>query len=262
MKENIKVSNNKDVSYCPERGGIVTSLKLKGKEILYFDEETFKNKNESIRGGIPILFPNAGELKENNIYPYLKRHGFARDYEWKNEKIENGFKEVLHSNEETKKIYPFDFIFSVSGKFEEDGSFTFIQEVENKEEEKEMPISMGLHPYFKVPNNEKGKIRFNFEGGEYIQTQIEKWVNGEYVSIDNPKVKDNDVVVEVSIPSLGTIKIDISTEYQKIWIWSMPEKDFICIEPVMRDNNGLLDNPEMVKPKGGFSAKVNFKLLS
>jgi len=60
----IKGPNNNEVSFCPERGGIVTSLKLKGTEIFYLDEETFQNKNENIRGGIPILFPNMGEINK------------------------------------------------------------------------------------------------------------------------------------------------------------------------------------------------------
>ena len=51
-----------EVSFSPERGGIITSLKLGGKELLYLDEETFRNPEVNVKGGIPILFPNAGPL--------------------------------------------------------------------------------------------------------------------------------------------------------------------------------------------------------
>lgn len=260
--ETIKGPQGGEVSYCPERGGIITSIKLGGKEILYLDEETFKNVDTNVKGGIPILFPNAGPITENSEFPNLEQHGFARKSKWSKENIEDGFKEVLSANEETKKMYLYDFQFSVSGKFEEDGSFTFNQEVENKEENKELPISMGLHPYFKVSNSEKSNIKFNFEGGKFIEDNIETWANiGKAVSIDNPKVKDPNAVMEVVIPSLGTLIIDVSVEYQKIWVWSVPGKDLVCVEPVMRDKNGLVDNPEKIKPKETFSAKVNFKLI-
>ena len=258
--EKIEGPQNGEVYYCPERGEIITSIKLGGKEILYLDEETFNNINTNVKGGIPILFPNAGPITENHEFPNLAQHGFARNSKWQNEKVKNGFKGVLLSNEETKKMYPYDFKLSVLGSFEEDGLFTFRQEVENKEENRELSLSMGLHPYFKVPNNEKNNIKFNFEGGRFIEEQVEIWANGGAISVDNPKTKDPNAIMEVIIPSLGSLIIDASGEYQKIWIWSMKGRDFVCVEPVMRNANGLVDDPERVKPRETFSAKVNFKL--
>lgn len=259
--ETIKGPKDGELSFCPERGGIINSLKLEGKEILYLDEETFKDTHTNVKGGIPILFPNAGPLDENYLYPELEQHGFARKLKWQKENIENGFRETLEENEETKNLYPYNFNLSQSGIFEQDGSFTLNQEVENKEESKEMPLSMGLHPYFKVSNPEKKNIKFNFEGGREIEEKVEIWANGKAVSIDNPKIKNSDAILEVDIPNLGKLLIDVSKEYQKIWVWSMAEKDFVCIEPVMRDKNGLIDNPEKMKPKEIFKTKVNFKLI-
>lgn len=256
----IKGPNNSEVTFCPKRGGIITSLKLKGKEIFYFDEETFNSKDASIRGGIPILFPNMGELKENSLYPNLKRHGFARNSEWTIEETEKGFKESLSSNKEIKKIYPFDFNLSVSGKFNEDGSFTLNQEIENKETKKDLPISMGLHPYLKIPVGEKKNIKFNFEGGKSIEEQINIWGNGGTVYVDNPKVEDPNAVIEIVIPALGTLFIDPSPQYKKIWIWSLPGKDFVCIEPAMRELNGLIDNPELISSKNILNLSLNFYL--
>jgi len=259
--ETIKGPNNREVSYCPERGGIITSIKLEGKEILYLDEKTFLNIDTNVKGGVPILFPNAGPITENSEFPNLEQHGFARKSKWQTENVKDGFRETLSANEETKKMYPYDFQFSFLGKFEEDGSFTLNQEVENKEETKELPLSMGLHPYFKVPSAEKSNIKFNFEGGDFVEKQLEIWANGKAVSIDNPKIKNPDAKMEVYIPSLGSLIIDASVEYQKIWVWSMSGKDFVCVEPVMRDKNGLVDNPEKIKPKETFSTKVNLKLI-
>ncbi|MBK5215463.1 MAG: hypothetical protein JJE53_01500 [Candidatus Pacebacteria bacterium] len=248
---------NSEVSFCPNRGGIITSLKLNGKEILYLDKTTFEKTGVSVRGGIPILFPNAGPIT-NSILP---QHGFARNLEWNNEVMVNGFKETLSTNDETKLVYPYNFKFTNSGKFKNDGSFTIYQEVQNLEDNKSMPISMGLHPYFKVPDDEKINIKFNFRGGKIVQDKANLWMNGEYISIDNPKVFDPEAIMEIIIPSLGTLMIDASIEYRKIWIWSLPGKDFICIEPVMRDINGLIDDPQFIEPNKTFTTKVSFKLI-
>ncbi|MFA5840835.1 MAG: hypothetical protein WC847_01000 [Candidatus Paceibacterota bacterium] len=258
--ETIKTPEGNEVSFCAERGGIITSIKFKGKEVLYLDRATLEDKKLSVKGGIPILFPNAGPL-ESPQFPNLKQHGFARDSSaWKTAKSEHGFKETLTSSDETKKMFPHDFRFSNETIFERDGSFTINQEVENLSENEELPLSMGLHPYFKVPQDKKGEIKFNFEGGRAIEEQVEIWANGKAISIDNPRVKDPNAVMEVVIPSLGTLVIDVSPFYKKIWIWSMPEKDFVCIEPVMRNKGGLVEDPEIIKSKRTFKSYVNLNL--
>ncbi|MDE2030957.1 MAG: hypothetical protein KGI58_01710 [Patescibacteria group bacterium] len=264
MEENIKkitIVEGNQASFCPMRGGIITSIKLKGKEILYLDEDTFKNSEVNVRGGIPILFPNAGPLENSTEFPNLKQHGFARNSDkWQSELNNNYFKEVLISDDDTLKLYPYNFQLSIEGILEKNGSFTLIQKVLNKEINKDIPVSMGLHPYFKVSNDHKKNIKFNFEGGEYIEDNIDMWSNGKFISIDNPSVLNSTSIMEISIPSLGMLEIKASPEYKKIWIWSLPDKDFICIEPVMRDNGGLVDNPEMIKPNEILSAQININL--
>jgi len=258
--ETITTPEGNQVSFCPERGGIITSIQFKGREILYLDPITLQDPKVNVKGGVPILFPNAGPL-ESSQYPNLKQHGFARDSSrWKTEKTGHGFRETLVSSKETRNMFPYDFRFSINANFKEDGSFTMNHEVENLEENTELPLSMGLHPYFKVPQDKKDKIKFNFEGGKFIEEQVEVWANGKAVSIDNPKVKDPTAVIEVIIPSLGTLVIDVSSEYKKIWVWSMPGKDFVCIEPVMRNKGGLVENPEKIEPKKTFRTRVSFIL--
>ncbi|HTE48471.1 MAG TPA: hypothetical protein VK675_01015 [Candidatus Paceibacterota bacterium] len=258
--ETVKTEGGNEVSFCPERGGIITSIKLGGREVLYLDLATLEDKSANVRGGIPILFPNAGPL-EGPQYPNLKQHGFGRySREWKAETTGQGFKETLLANGETKKIFPFDFRLSIKVSFEKDGSFTINQEVENLEEARELPLSMGLHPYFKIPQDKKGEVKFNFEGGKFVEEQVGVWANGKYISIDNPKIKDPSAVMEIVIPDLGTLLMNASAEYKKVWIWSMAGKDFFCVEPVMRDSGGLVDDPEMIRPKTTFTARLKLTL--
>ncbi|MBP6925450.1 MAG: hypothetical protein KBC22_00090 [Candidatus Pacebacteria bacterium] len=228
--ETITTSRGDEVSFCPQRGGMVTSLKFQGREVLYFDESTFYNRDTSVRGGIPILFPNAGIIPEgaqNSELSNLKRHGFARDMEWDFQKESRGFSESLVSNAETKKVFPYDFKLSLRGEFQDDGSFTLYQKIENLDT-RDLPVSSGLHPYFKVDPSNKRNVQFDFPGGEIIKGNTDQWASGETVCIDNPSTP-----MSMTIPNMGTLVLQLSPEYEKIWVWSMPEKDFICIEPVM-----------------------------
>lgn len=259
--ETIKGPEGNEVSYCPERGGIITSVKFKGKEVLYLDQATFLNTEENVKGGIPILFPNAGPLVDSP-YPNLKQHGFARNKKWEAVKTKDGFSEILKSDISSKEVFPFDFNLSLETCFQNDGSFKINSIVKNTGIEKDLPISMGLHPYFKVSNEsnidpyeQKRKIKFNFKGGDIIEKQIDRWANGKAASIDNPNTP-----MEIDIPSLGTMIVEISKEYKKVWVWSMPGKDFICVEPIMRDAGGLINDPEIIKPGESFSSDFIFNL--
>lgn len=256
--ETITTVAGSGVSFCPKRGGIITSLKLQGTEILYFDQATFEDRTKSVRGGIPILFPNVGALNDMR-YPRLAQHGFARERaSWLFEKNESGFIESLLSDTDSRAFYPYDFKLSVSAEID-DNSCTISQIVENKEPSMSLPIAMGLHPYFKVPHDQKKDIRFNFQS-QYIESNIDVWGNGGTISVDNPKLVDPSAVLEISIPELGTLVFDASIHYEKIWIWSLPDKDFICIEPVMRDVGGFIDDPVVVGPLQTLVASIRLSL--
>lgn len=253
----IKTPEGNEVSFCPERGGIITSLKLNGQEILYLDQDTFKDINVNVKGGIPILFPNAGPIPDNmktEALKNLKQHGFVRNSKFNSIKKINVFNESLSSDLKTKEVYPYDFKLSIDGHFEKDNSFSIIQTVENIGEN-EMPISSGFHPYFKVSSEEKKNIKFNFKGGDYIKDQFEKWSNNEYVSIENPNEP-----IEIVIPNLGVILLNFSKEYKRIWVWSMEGKDFICVEPVMQDVGGIITDPEKIKPNSTHFSSINILL--
>ena len=49
--ESIKGPNQNEISLSPERGGIITSMVLKGKEVLYLDPDNFNNREQKVRGG-------------------------------------------------------------------------------------------------------------------------------------------------------------------------------------------------------------------
>ncbi len=250
------------LSYCIERGGIVTSLRLGGKEVLYLEEATLRNPTANVRGGIPILFPNAGPIDHDRFHG-LKQHGFARtssDWVGAQDPTGRGFYNSLLATEATREIYPYDFLCALRAHLEDDGSVTLTQEVTNREVYGNLPVAMGLHPYFKVPARAKTAIKFDFPGGKEIEAAAYQWTNGTSFSIANPVVEHPDTDLRIVIPSLGTLVMKVSPEYKRIWIWSLPDKDFVCIEPVMRDAGGLVDDPKLVLPGKTYSASLNLRL--
>jgi len=257
----IEQPGNNSVSYSPERGGIITSLKLSGQELLYLDEATFKNPAISVKGGVPIMFPNAGPI-EDPRFPGLKQHGFCRTTDrWQAQQTENGFSEVLIADEETKKVYPYDFKFEVRGTLNPDGSFTLEQFITNPSTRLDLPVSSGFHPYFRVDKDEKEKIKFDFPGGAEIEKAVTDWAHDKAVFAANPGVDQPGTEIKVIIPSVGTLVMKYSVEYKRIWIWSLPGKDFACIEPVMRNPGGLTENPEIIKPGETLHTSVNIRLI-
>jgi galactose mutarotase-like enzyme len=69
------------VSIVPERGAIVTRFRARGRELLYLDDATLRDRTKNVRGGIPILFPSPGKLEGDHFTRggregAMKQHGF------------------------------------------------------------------------------------------------------------------------------------------------------------------------------------------
>lgn len=74
-----------EAAVSPERGAIVTHLRIGEQEILFLDRATFEDPVKNVRGGVPILFPFAGRLSDDQFVPANTRigqHGFARNKPW------------------------------------------------------------------------------------------------------------------------------------------------------------------------------------
>lgn len=274
--ETLKGPKESEISYCPEIGGTITSIKVRGIEILRRDPNDLKGEKK--RGGIPIMFPNGGPL--DNVLPgateKLEQHGFVSRSELSVDETNEDENKLIEKFEGTKSAsYPYEkYLLRIISEIEEDGSVLLTEEVQNNSD-KEMPISMGLHPYFRVPKGRKNEAEIDF-GDDALNREIKKnsksWMNGEAMIIDNPKLKsentdeDKTLKIKIRIPEVGTIAMDVFEEYESIWIWSKEsekgdEDDFICVEPVMRKPRGLTsERPGIVKPHDTFRGSVKFGL--
>lgn len=251
------------VRLYPERWGIVTSLRFGDTELLYQGmlDETLFDHTKSVKWGVPILFPNAGPLTEEQQKKSgytLPQHGFARDNGWNMETavLDNQLLQSLSSeNVANTSGFPFSGnILNAISVIDRD-TCLFEYFIRNKSDNP-LPIALGLHPYFDLPKWDKSLVEWNFDGGKQIRDEIEKWSNGGTTKIDIP----SDGILDVYIPGIGDIHIEVSHDFQRLWIWSLPEKNFVCIEPVMGDSWTLVEAPVLVPPNSEHTSFMKISL--
>ena len=244
----LKKDKQNFINFCPSRGGIITRWVHNSENILYFDKERFLNHSQSIRGGIPILFPICGTLDKpaffGNNYLDFNQHGFARDLEWQfsldnKNKILNL---ILVSNQITQKYYPFDFKLNIQISFGID-SLEFNISIKNQSRKK-MPINFGLHPYFNISNfnniefinypldcqNQKNNT---VEASDNLLRNISRGV--DLLMYSNGEASFKDFGLKRQITLINPKPFDLSV------IWSDPPRKMICLEPWTSPRNSFIN---------------------
>lgn len=109
-------------------------------------------------GQAPVLFPVVGALRGGRVrikgeWYSMPSHGFARRMEFEiTKKTRESVTMTVCSNEETRKLYPYEFRFSVTYTVVERGLETKFR-VENPGSEP-LPFVVGGHPAYNIPAGE------------------------------------------------------------------------------------------------------------
>lgn len=242
----ITISNGILTAIINPKGAELISLKDSSTEYMWEGDAKFWGKHS------PVLFPIVGTLK-NNSYLYngqvyaLSRHGFARDSTFSvKQQTEDSVIFALASNEDTKRVYPFDFELELAYTLN-NKTLTLEYRVYNKGNNS-MPFSIGAHPAFALPGNfENYSLAFE-KDEQLVSTQLEDDLlstktqlidaqNG-VVALNYP-VFENDALIFTDLESRAvTIKkhdedvIRVSfPHFPHLGIWTKQDAPFICIEP-------------------------------
>ena len=125
------------------RGAELQSVKFNGKERLW------QNETGEWAGHSPVLFPYCGAFGvkvDGKIYE-APAHGLCKKTEFAFvEKGENYLTFAFASTEETRKVFPYDFLFKVSYKIE--GATLFVTYEVDNTGDRELPFSCGGHESF------------------------------------------------------------------------------------------------------------------
>ena len=259
------------IRIVPERGGLVTEWRSEGKDLLYFDLERFLDKDKSIRGGIPILFPICGDLSEDYSIAgkkyLLKQHGFARDLPWSINllKDELGIRLKLVDTKDSRSFFPFFFTLLMDVSLKEKSLHISVK-IYNKGQES-MPFSFGLHPYFQISNLEK--IRIDGLPQKCIDQTNMKVTNAS----DQIRILDKGVDF-LSYPchsvklfdslSRNVIELIHKEPMDTTVIWTDPPRQMLCLEPWTSPRNSLVtgDRKLEIKSKEYMELFTTFKHTS
>jgi galactose mutarotase-like enzyme len=208
----------------------------------------------------PILFPNVGAIKNgktiiNHKGYKLTKHGFLRDQDFDVvDKNEDHISFIFRDNEYSYAVYPFHFTVVITYFLYKTTITGSIKITSNNEGD--MPFNLGLHPAFRIRNNEKFEdyqIQFdqpitcktpkvNLEDGTIDFKQTEFEFNNLQVLPLRYEDYLHDAIIFDQIPShFVTLKNNVTghglhfefKDFTMLGIWTPANKKapFICIEP-------------------------------
>ncbi len=251
----VKLKNEQLSIIVSEKGAELQSIKdANGKEYLWQGDPQYWNRRS------PILFPlvcsvNNDTYRVDGKEYHLPRHGFARDTDFT--LIYQSDRKVtfaLESSEETKKVYPYDFMLSVSYVLDEN-KIGVIWHVHNTDT-REIHFQIGGHPAFNVPDmkpgeDQQGRIRMD---NTDPMDALHSYLDGSHEMDEVPFIEAEDGVMEFSNNTWrnDSIKIhkcqlhraellnkackaEVTVEFRTpvVAFWSPYGKQapFVCIEP-------------------------------
>lgn len=181
----------------------------------------------------PWLFPIVGKLRDDQYWLRSKfynmpQHGFARDLKFEafeQERDRVSFR--LESNDETYKIYPFQFRFNVHYKVY--GPKLLIDVEVRNVDKKEMLFSLGFHPAFNVPMGKKEK--FDDYYLEFSERET-RGVHGLHNGLVNFHEPDNKKVFHPA----GVIKLTQKLFADDALILSDPQSESVTLRSQKHDN--------------------------
>lgn len=237
-------STGASAAILPEKGATVISYCVEGKEYFYRDQENLDSP-ERPRCGIPFLFPVFGRTPEGSTYP-MEIHGFAHTSRWDVvSHKESELRLELHANEDTLKIYPFHFRVELTFGLC-DGRLSIHQKYENLGTET-MPFAFGFHPYFAMEDAEKTEVTIH--AGLEMDMQTGKAVpcTKESVNVVFPEGAPETGAFFLQISDCAVIdsgdkkiKMHFDDSFNRLVLWTVRGKPFLCVEPINSSPNGLV----------------------
>jgi galactose mutarotase-like enzyme len=239
------------VAIVPARGAIVTSFAVAGRELLYLDEATLRDPSKNVRGGVPLLFPSPGRLEGDRFAREgksgaMKQHGFARDASWvvvsdrSSEAAEVSL--ALAASEDTLAHYPWTFraTYTVSLR----GARLRLELAVHNTDTAPLPFAFGIHPYFAVAQAEKAGARiatgatraFDNVKKEIVPFRGFDLASGE---VDLHLLDHGSSRSELTWGDGRRLTLSASAEMTRWVVWTLPGKDFVCLEPWSAPGNAL-----------------------
>jgi galactose mutarotase-like enzyme len=256
---------NSRVEVAPQRGGLVTSFQIDGRELLYMEPASLADASKNVRGGIPVLFPSPGKLR-GDAFSYegkrgaMKQHGFARNLPWKLSETTL----ILDADAQTRAQFPWDFQYRLTLGLHRNRLRLGIA-VQNTGAEV-LSFGLGFHPYFALENKVAATIDTRASTiFDNVTKEVKPFTGFDFTR----KEQDLYLLDHGSTQSAlhygdGTrLEVRASQEFTRWVVWSLADKDYVCIEPwtsppdALNTGEGLLQ----LAPGATHEAWVELELL-
>jgi galactose mutarotase-like enzyme len=242
------------------------------RELLYLDEATLRDPAKNVRGGIPVLFPSPGRLTGDRFARgarsgSMKQHGFARDMPWETRSVAAADAAratlVLRATEATRAMFPYDFLatltFSLAG-----ARLRLDFDVESTGREP-LPFAFGLHPYFLVADAAKGRARIATKATRAFDNVEKKTVpfHGFDLTakeVDLHLVDHGSSESELAWGDGARLAIRGSPEMSRWVVWTLPGRDFVCVEPWTAPADALNTGESLIELAPGASRSLRVEL--
>lgn len=183
---------------------------------------------------------------------HLKQHGFARNLPWyivDSQSTDSASAIItLSSNEQTRLEYPFDF--EARYRYALRKNELRIEMSFTNTGNQPMPFGAGFHPYFAIPQEQKNLVSIDTKATRAFDNTTKKQID---YSLDL-------TVGEVDLHLLdhgsnqsalrwpgGVISLEGSAEFSHWVIWTLPQKDFVCLEPWTCPGNALNTGERLIE---------------
>jgi galactose mutarotase-like enzyme len=247
------------VAIAPERGAIVTSFTVGGRELLYMDVGTLEDASKNVRGGIPVLFPSPGKL-EQDTWSYgshsgsMKQHGFARNLPWSitDRAGTQGVTLRIESTPATLTEYPWAFHLDLS--FALNGACLRIaMRVENTGTET-MPYALGFHPYFQVTDKAQTTLTARAtQAFNNLTKTVEPFNDFDLTQpeVDLHLLDHRDPSCALLLADGARITVRASSDFARWVVWTLQGRDFVCLEPWTSPGNALNNREQLIFIESG-----------
>lgn len=230
------------LSVTPEKGGMATSFTKNGEEYLWLRDKNYESTDRP-RCGIPILFPSCGKPDEGvhvfggAKYP-MEVHGFADLLPWQIKTADDSAIELtLAPNALTKFVYPFDFLLTMRYTLAGDTA-TLALTVKNTGE-KDLPYSVGFHPYFAASKLEN--VQFAIKAATCSENaKGEQPAAPETITLTRKEGSADSIrlLTGVQSPMCLTdtgnghkVAVAFGEHFGNGVLWQQDAENFVCMEP-------------------------------
>jgi galactose mutarotase-like enzyme len=245
----------------PERGGLVSSLAIDGRDVLWMPEDFSQDDSSWPGGGVPLCFPFAGRVwHKGQLYQYgldgttypMPIHGFAYGEPWKKISATRTQAVIeLQDSERSRSIFPFAFQVQLSFNLTEQHlRIEFhVKHIKPVSDAPKMPLALGFHPYLKLtagqdvaldvdakkyypvtPTGTAGKVALTTDLGPRPWASKAPLLNSLILSDLKKsratlKTNGNDDYVKINFGP--------ETMFHHIVVWTNRPEEFYCVEPWM-----------------------------